>query len=1444
MCHPGRADVVPGLEVFGDLTLVDEIDCATDTTHRFRDYPAGRSYVTNILGVSTRAMTHVKKSETSGGKQSGSYISWRVGEGQGIIPNDPYVMVVDYPDEAPRSVTLVNFGIGSRHGYHTGFTVGESMSPVVAVPQSQESVNIPLSGEWKQLIEVMFPFERTVQYNGTGGSNKLTTATDGFDIDFVLLPWEQATDSLGVAVHAIRLYHINDYAAAKPTINYPVGNVPRRVITFREEMADDDGLGSYTTPTDFYVGKAKQMSLLGINTISRDLLEFGYMQYWQGDSIWGTSAVYWPQTIDAMTAEGHYILPYYEYAGSRGSAGLGYNNDYKPMTLSADTQSNKYLFSNQDYVYKCLVDLTLPQAYDDLKDLMDKTIFRYTDRGNFLGAWIRSRGQMPIGFGDKTIALFNQETGRTAAGTPVTRADIYNSGSYANTALYKEYRAWWYGKRRDLFESMRQYLVDRGLENPKFFYHGCIAEGGESWNDGLGNRVLAWRTTNDNKFQGMDWCEFTGKSVNRYEQWHSELYKQLALDTDFPTWNSAYEIGHSCPADDYYNYTNSVGVGLSYPFNCVYTVLEGAQVGNYRNASGDLFLARHYSLNEFCGKDQNLPDNEQAITGYFISDMDHAGRAVMISELRAMATWDPNMFGYLFGSEVDRLDATYVREFNLNFLSLPATQSEVLSGGGWGHDITVRRWTTAAGHYWAVINTGYNAFSGDLNFDTSVAKVYRTVGGEEVPISDGRAHVTMEPLQMIAFTDIAPAQPAVSVSEPVVTDTMAMLPVRVLTFGANGDSGTVTISYGTEPDYSGTTSTQLVVSATGVTEVSLSGLTPSTTYYALVTLANNAGETTTAQTSFTTATPSSWPAALLYGTAFKTNVTLTVTVSTLGVGATSCDLYAVARPENPSFSSVASSLGAVNATGDYTFSLGPLSSETTYTVTLFGTNNLACGGLLATRPITTQKSTESECEVLADEISEDGTALCVPVSYVNDNEDNFLVVFVSVGNTAPAIGDSAQWDVGVGVGEDGEAGSVGPHRAMVTFDSLALTEGAKVWVSAWFFNPRTGFNDWTEPVGYTAEGPRIAVKLGPAVATVADNGESALLSVEVTSLLAESASLFLSLDGIGIGSFVVTGTGTFSTNVTVAATGNHSFVFTATAEDDTAVAAGSFRVVSYTGWFHVDLADAGYAAFPDVTGVAAPGGTWMVAADVNAVYDNGVLSIGDHETTGVALRYTPTTPSVAGSDVKIEGRIQVIAQETLITDPTALAGIAFTLDRERPVVRVLANGAWHAHPATVAQGAWVDWMAEFDFSSAEAPQVRYTVAGLSGEWLSLGGGTQISAVGYQGIGSIGSFRGLYAITEEPIEIIAPALVVDGTALEFPTSVTFSVTIGNAIPGIWYTAFTSETLDGEYLAEVSVQATVADGGILALPIDATPPSKFVKLVASDHVFEKYDPLPTP
>ena len=185
----------------------------------------------------------------------------------------------------------------------------------------------------------------------------------------------------------------------------------------------------------------------------------------------------------------------------------------------------------------------------------------------------------------------------------------------------------------------------------------------------------------------------TGKGGTTSLSEMASKYKD-GLARDGSNWGNV-EVCHASPHADPEHYSALANVALSYPFNCIHTVAGSDPAQNFRNASGDLVMARHYSLDEFCAYDYNR-DDSVAINGYYTSDMDHAGRAVMCAEAMAMAVNDPTILGYLFGSNLDRLDAPYVREFNLNFLSLPATTSTVLLGGTCNDSVTIRRLTTSS----------------------------------------------------------------------------------------------------------------------------------------------------------------------------------------------------------------------------------------------------------------------------------------------------------------------------------------------------------------------------------------------------------------------------------------------------------------------------------------------------------------------------------------------------------------------------------------------------------------------------------------------------------------------------------------------------------------------------------------------------------------------------
>ena len=836
--------IVPGLEDYGALTLVDEIDCSLsledDPDHHFREYPSGWSKVEEILGVPTRTMAH--KSDTC------CYVSWRVGEGKGIVPNEPYVLVVDYPDEAPRSVTVFNFGNATRHGYHTGWTAGDSWSPPY-VTQSIESWAIPYSGETKQLIQVMVPFEKSKQYNGS--DSRIPMDTDGFDLNFGIIKAGEAPDSVGLAVSAIRLYKIDSYDVARPSIPYPAEGLPRRIVTSREEMGDGDDFAGFKHPQDFYKGRAKMIRLLGMNTCSKDLLEFGYQQNFPGSWRWGYATDYWTEIVDNLAEEDIYILPFYEYHGSRGSsAAIGYTESLKPWTLnSAKNADWKYLFSNQSYVYNCMADLTNDDAVRwDLVDLFNVTIKNYKDKAKFLGMWIRNRGGMPMGFNQGAIDRFNADTGRN-----VTRADIYNNGNYGNTELYKAYREWWYGKRRDLFRNL-QSTISGSLPGAKVYYSNTIEEPGEFWANWGNPRPALISNEEGYTYQGKNFNEFTGKNWSTSIGAAAGQYWPNALNADCPTWGN-YEVHHSAPADDPHNYTNLNNVALCYPFNTVWTVADKTASARYRNKSGDLPFVRHYSLNE--NDFRNASNSE--ICGYYTCDWDHAGRAVVLSELYAMAYDDPTMLAYLFTANLVRNDSTYVREFNLNYLSLPALPGEALVGGGWPDTFTVRRWVTDKGTYWAVINCDSKPWSGTVDFRTEADQIWYTVSGQPLPLSGGKATLSLEPFQMVCFTGVEPEHVETPVFRYAFAEDVeakaATLSATLLDLGHQASSAWVdwTLSGGPADVSSGRLPTY---STHGTQTVRVTGLAPETEYTVSLLATNDKGKTATMEFTFKTAL---WP---------------------------------------------------------------------------------------------------------------------------------------------------------------------------------------------------------------------------------------------------------------------------------------------------------------------------------------------------------------------------------------------------------------------------------------------------------------------------------------------------------------------------------------------------------------------------------------------------------
>lgn len=683
------------LEPYGTLSLVDFVDCtAAQPTHDFSENPAGCSGVETILGRPCRVMPTVD------GESSTMTVT--LGKMKLLRPNGVYVLTVQYPEDAPRSMIVVNNGNEVSRGFYTGRTVGDAFH-CKYVGSLPESLDVPLSGKyetWSMIVRLHDRF-------GTGGlirgnqRRRTQSPEDGFEVTIAQWSGRDAPMSAGAAVSRISLYEVVDAEKLRmPLATLPEG-LPKRRIFWREEMSDgvvvgkkpeDRGLDNIL---DWYRHKADLMQFLGMNTYTKDLLEFGANQGWDSSPHGGNKWVYyngdhahdWENIVELMGRYGFDILPYYEYSGSKGQNGLGNERRCKPLTRDD-------AYSHISWIESANADITDPDTYEDFRKMLDLTIVRLRDKAHFAGAWLRSRSQMPVGFGPATLERFSKEANN---GTLITRDDLKG-----DPALYKQYIEWWHLKRRDFLVAMRDYLRNNGIDDAVVLYTGESGEPGVGFADWTPRFVAqspdAWSSIlarPEHHFKDTPCTLLTPRQVAEQDLYLTAL---LSPGLDWGGW----EPRHSLPADDPQNYKNVDGVMLTHAFNRLYTVNSPKTFETYRTPSG-LALVRHYCLNE----NMMFDGGDKTKLGYFVADMERAGPYCMMAEAMAVANGDPTTIGYLTSNSLGVGFPKYVRNFNANFLALPALPSEVVSGASRSGPIVVRAIATPDhGTWYAVVNAG------------------------------------------------------------------------------------------------------------------------------------------------------------------------------------------------------------------------------------------------------------------------------------------------------------------------------------------------------------------------------------------------------------------------------------------------------------------------------------------------------------------------------------------------------------------------------------------------------------------------------------------------------------------------------------------------------------------------------------------------------------------
>ena len=701
-------------EPFGLLSLIDEVIIGeSEESHEFIESEPGISSIQDILGRPTRVLSN---------EGSTGFIGYRLGAHANLVAGQAYVLSVDYPEDEPRTIYVINRGGEYGRGFSTGPTLGDVNQTYTH--QNLESIAYPLTGEhqsWKTLffLHDHFPAQ---QWIPQGATARPETPENGFMVYFAQPgTWSrggtkpQAPLSSGIAISRIRLFAVPNPDELNATINYPPNPLPRRHLFWREEMSDGavhqrNNQLAVQHEVDWFEYKARLMKFLGMNTYAKDLLEFGANQGWDSTIHGGNDWVHqsdspqrWSTMLDMLGNYDFYVLPMYEYAGSKGDNGLGYQRRARPLRRDPYSGNNVPCegYTHIWWAERANVDVADPDTLEDLRKILEATIIRHKDKVNFLGAWIRTRNSsMPVSFSDFSLNLFSQETNQAS---PITRAMLID-----DSTLKENYVSWWLAQRKKLLSAVRDILHDALGDQSILLFTAYHEEPGPAVNGGapVTDNVQVW---NDLGYRPLDLSEFIANGG----------YLQSAL-TPLGSWDEntcadpikkRFEWNHSSPRPDPENTRDLEGFLFTYPFNRLFTVSDAAGFDMFRGPAG-VAMIRHYSLNEHAMDQQDSQGNQVSPLGYFITDVDRAGPYSMLAEARALAFGDPRYIGYLSGQNYNRGFPQYVRRFNQAFLSLPAVASEMITGGADHPNVVIRSYPTEDhGTWFAIINTGLHSLS-------------------------------------------------------------------------------------------------------------------------------------------------------------------------------------------------------------------------------------------------------------------------------------------------------------------------------------------------------------------------------------------------------------------------------------------------------------------------------------------------------------------------------------------------------------------------------------------------------------------------------------------------------------------------------------------------------------------------------------------------------------
>ena len=176
-----------------------------------------------------------------------------------------------------------------------------------------------------------------------------------------------------------------------------------------------------------------------------------------------------------------------------------------------------------------------------------------------------------------------------------------------------------------------------------------------------------------------------------------------------------------------------------------------------RHSCGSV-LSWYSAWQKNCARADSLssaPFFQQLVSGQRsrVCDFERAGPYCMMAEALAEAKADLGQFAYLTGGNYGRGFSTYVRDFNANFLALPALPSRKLDGAASAAGVVVRQIDSPTHGTWlAVVNTSMTEAKGVKVKLPAAGTVKLAVGGRELPATGGQISLDLRPYQLVTLT--------------------------------------------------------------------------------------------------------------------------------------------------------------------------------------------------------------------------------------------------------------------------------------------------------------------------------------------------------------------------------------------------------------------------------------------------------------------------------------------------------------------------------------------------------------------------------------------------------------------------------------------------------------------------------------------------------------------